>query len=1755
VKGLNGSTSYTFTITPFSGGLLPVIVRMKEPISWTVTALPSLATEKRNLSGADSTSKPTELTAVPGNGAVTLSWKSPMTAAPGQLYLVQATPTTPLASGDHSGDDLNCITEYTGCTVGGLSNGTGYTFKVRAVSINTSASTNSAVTYKLGAQSDAVTATPLNTIPSDQLRINAAYSVSGLEMVRTNASTTYQLVGSIVLDESKTQSMQVLVNWSSGSSWSITAVSAPDTPTNVQLVRNYSDTSVRVSWNTPNSNGSAITGYKVTIKGVINTGETTPLGCTGGPTATSCVVNDLVTNDVYTATVVATNVVGDSAPSPAQVPGMSLLSTSNKWSLPVSTAPSAPRNVTVVAGISKVTVSWTAPAAAIGASVLSYTVSSAKIDGDQVVHTCTTTGDLSCWVGGLYNGLSYIFTVTATSDAGTSVGAKSDSVKPGLLGPEDPLTPSSVTGVSVVSLLPAPGGVLSNNAVISWTAANDNGNPIIGYVVKSTPDSLQCTTTTTSCTIPNLVTGRSYTFKVVAYNRVGYSPHVSTNSIVGGTLSAGDVPLPSSRVSFFGADPVRISGTITASMSGNQLVLGGQFTSDSFTATAGSLTVKNMVMTWKAAAQGGDSAGWSGTGKVALGFGIEVGVKVTNYTDGGTWTLTAQATTGTPEIMKDVTLPSITLAGTIDSVAGSVTWSLSASLGQINLIPGLLKLQDISFSVSNACPYVAGTKTTVCPKGDNSIYLIAQGTARLTVSNVEYSSLSAYLVMGLNSRTIVLAAKLGDINFGAGVVLTGPMIQVYMATPGSDPTKTPVAIASVPGQPQRIQFEPVSVIGESKVSWDAPVSNGGSPILGYTVTATPVTSLTDTKSLDPVTCTVGADGVTVTTKPANVVDPDNPDKKKTDFEKANPTRKTQSVTTLNTWCLVTDLEYGAQYTYSVAAINTVGQGIAGVSTTFKGVQIQVEGLAKAQLSIVLTGAISFNTIGLTVDVATTVFPVGLDGKPLSATNPLPPATTPIWGFAIAGTISVQGGGSTPKLMRGLDFAGSMAFTTAAATARMDNTAVELPERSAYFGISLTLNDSMKKVIKGVDKLSGFVWYSMSTNQWGLQIVLDTGWVAKVDKVQLGFTQTKLMASGTGLQLEEITIEETGFVKFPNKDGSSTTIRATLGVTIATDFTVTFGVTLSPGNAGDAIWPNMFGYKGLDLMTGSLSVGFDAKTTFPILGLMGTVRFPTSITRVLGGSAPMVVTVAGMMSTDTPCAYISVAAEDGVSNVVNIANGVLTASKFSMGLAPNGCTIGAGANAFTMPAGASLSVAGSVMGVNVKVEMTLTIEETFGSAIPNITIKGSATMDGFRLGQLQMDASVLELELTTEIGGLEHFKLSGGASLMGARFTAFAEANYLLGSTDLDVKMSASLTHATIGGVGFDDLSFSFSLSTTSLSAFNVAFSARIGLAPGFNITASGSITPTRFELTSSSEVNWGGLKYNQSTTVVLSVSFTAVPVVLISTNLQINLWGTYFEGTMTVTNDSNGYRAVNQFIIQLRIGGWNLGSATYTETVTISRDQVMFRRQLNSQLNLGVLTGTLNAEVAAGVNGDTPVLLFNLYVDVSVKIGSFESTAKLHIADCGDPCDRYTEFRLEVAFSAAIGPYRLTSQYYAVSADFSFNISVSRDFDTSSDIVYGCTNCSNPGSSGLLRWQGSFNGTATVSLSSSSGLSFSTSAEAQLQEAASKSTCTKRDSLGTCWDWDYSWGSFVYKKKLKIAIDSDGHASASWNGYKFAVNI
>lgn len=75
--------------------------------------------------------------------------------------------------------------------------------------------------------------------------------------------------------------------------------------------------------------------------------------------------------------------------------------------------PSAPQNISVVAGDASVQVSWQPPADNGGAEIDGYVVTATPGGA-----TCTTSGALSCTVTGLTNGTSYTFAVAAHNPAG-----------------------------------------------------------------------------------------------------------------------------------------------------------------------------------------------------------------------------------------------------------------------------------------------------------------------------------------------------------------------------------------------------------------------------------------------------------------------------------------------------------------------------------------------------------------------------------------------------------------------------------------------------------------------------------------------------------------------------------------------------------------------------------------------------------------------------------------------------------------------------------------------------------------------------------------------------------------------------------------------------------------------------------------------------------------------------------------------------------------------------------------------------------------------------------------------------------------------------------------------------------------------------------------------------------------------------------------------------------------------------------------
>ncbi|MGM9452285.1 fibronectin type III domain-containing protein [Legionella bozemanae] len=256
----------------------------------------------------------------------------------------------------------------------------------------------------------------------------------------------------------------------------------PDAPSGVTSSAGVSNTEIDVSWRQPvNTGGSPITGYMVTSSG----GQS----CTTTG-ATICTVSGLTNGTPYTFSVTATNVAGTSSAS---------LSTSALAPFSLSsnqTVPSAPRNVTAVAGDGQVTLTWSPPQNYGGEVITGYTVGSTPASSGCTLSGSGISTPTTCTVSGLTNGASYVFTVTASNSVGTA---------PYLLGYSRPVTPMGSTATPIVAnpsvLTLSANGQKRTIQVIN----NSTTEEVITGIDTSALDALGATVTINTCTNATLV--------------------------------------------------------------------------------------------------------------------------------------------------------------------------------------------------------------------------------------------------------------------------------------------------------------------------------------------------------------------------------------------------------------------------------------------------------------------------------------------------------------------------------------------------------------------------------------------------------------------------------------------------------------------------------------------------------------------------------------------------------------------------------------------------------------------------------------------------------------------------------------------------------------------------------------------------------------------------------------------------------------------------------------------------------------------------------------------------------------------------------------------------------------------------------------------------------------------------------------------------------------------------------------------------
>ena len=272
----------------------------------------------------------------------------------------------------------------------------------------------------------------------------------------------------------------------------------PNPPTGLAATAS-SGTQVNLSWSPPASNGGyPVSGYKILYS--LDSGSFTTLTANTGTTATSYSHTGLSSGHAYTYQVFAINSAGTSNGS----------NTASAIPTLVNTAPYPPAGlVASTSSPTSISLSWTVPSNNGGSSITGYKIEAKIGTGAYSILVANTGTAATSYVNtGLITGTTYTYRVSAINAIGTSGPSNEASATPA-----QTLIP---TGVIATAVSPT-------EIDLSWIGPSQTyGQPIGGYRIDQkfsggTFDSIVDNTgQTTSYQIKNLVTGKTYTFVVIA---------------------------------------------------------------------------------------------------------------------------------------------------------------------------------------------------------------------------------------------------------------------------------------------------------------------------------------------------------------------------------------------------------------------------------------------------------------------------------------------------------------------------------------------------------------------------------------------------------------------------------------------------------------------------------------------------------------------------------------------------------------------------------------------------------------------------------------------------------------------------------------------------------------------------------------------------------------------------------------------------------------------------------------------------------------------------------------------------------------------------------------------------------------------------------------------------------------------------------------------------------------------------------------
>ena len=768
ITGLQQGTPYTFTVqasNPNGNG--------------AVSAASSAITP----SGAMAPAPPTGVAAIPARGQAQVSWTAPAnngSAITGYTitpYLGSA-PQTPTQTLNGSA---------TSATVTGLTNGSPYTFTVSA--------TNSLGTGGPSAASAAIT-------PDDTLfdfttpaTIDSGDSAAGNLGIKFTVDTSGTVNGIRFYKASTNTGTHIGSLWSSSGTLLASATFANESTSGWQTVMFSNPVAVTpgttyvASYFAPNGH------YSFNASALYSPIDNAPLHAPATGTTANAVYNYSSANSFPSSTYNADHYWVDVLFNPAP--------------------PGQVTAVTATAGRLAATVSWTAPS---GGGATSYVVT--PYIGSAAQTPTTVTGNppaTSATITGLQQGTTYTFTVQAANAQGNGpVSAASNAITT-----QTPTPPSAPTGVT--------GTPASRQALVSWTAAPNNGMPITSYTI--TPyigGTAQAPTqvnngSATSATITGLTNGTAYTFTVAA-----------TSSLGTGTASSQTAAVtPADAVFDFGTPTIIDSGDTTS------VELGFKFTTD----TTGTITG---VRFYKSAANTGAHIGsvWTSSGTLLASatfanetgsgwqtvlFSSPVSVSPGNtYIAGylapsGHYSFTAN---GLSSGADNVPLHAVANSTSAD---GLYSYSTTSTLPTSSYQAGNYYV-DVLFQPTPPAQVTGVSATAGLGSATVNWTAVSGATSYVVTPYVGSTAQSSTAVNGGSTTSTTI----NGLTAGTAYTFKVQAVNGNGTGQASAPSNsvTPFA-ASAPGAPTGVSAIPAS--GQALVSWTAPSANG-SALTSYTIT-------------------------------------------------------------------------------------------------------------------------------------------------------------------------------------------------------------------------------------------------------------------------------------------------------------------------------------------------------------------------------------------------------------------------------------------------------------------------------------------------------------------------------------------------------------------------------------------------------------------------------------------------------------------------------------------------------------------------------------------------------------------------------------------------------------------------------------------------------------------------------------------------------------------------------------------------------